>query len=74
MAYDIAPTAGHTFDDIRKAIYSNPDVVNWFRNRGWGVLEEMQDGKRGFYDVSGKFHYTGATGPHFHIGPDSFGV
>ena len=34
----------------------------------------IQDRKRGFYDVRGVFHGTGATGPHFHIGPDKFGV
>lgn len=74
MAYDISPTKGYTFDDLRKILYKNPRVVEWFKSRGWGILEEMQDGKRGFYDTEGKFHYTGATGPHFHIGPDSFGV
>lgn len=71
MAYDIAPKTGYSFDDIRNSVYKNPRVVNWFRQRGWGILEEMQDGKPGFYDTEGKFHYTGATGPHFHIGPDS---
>ena len=74
MAYDIAPTSGHSFDDLRKIMYKNPRVVNWFKQRGWGILEEMQDGKRGFYDTEGKFHYTGATGPHFHIGPDTHAV
>lgn len=72
MAYDIAPIQGKTFDDIRQAIYKNPRVVAWFKKRGWGVLEEMQDGKRGFYDIRGGFHYTGASGPHFHIGPDTY--
>lgn len=74
MAYDISPKAGYTFEDLRQILYKNPTVVNWFNQRGWGILEEMQDGKRGFYDTEGKFHYTGATGPHFHIGPDSYGV
>lgn len=74
MAYDIAPTQGKTFDDLRQILYRNPRVVAWFKKRGWGILEEMQDGKnRGFYDIRGKFHYTGATGPHFHLGPDSLG-
>ena len=75
LAYDIKPKPGYTFEDLRKILYNNPRVVAWFRNRGWGVLEEMQDGKsRGFYDVRGKFHYTKASGPHFHIGPDHYGV
>ena len=74
MAYDIAPLPGHTFDDLKQILYKNPRVVNWFRQRKWGILEEMQDGKRGFYDLAGKFHYTGATGPHLHLGPDTYGV
>lgn len=73
MAYDIAPAVGKTFADVRNAIKNNPRVLAWFQKRGWGILEEMQDGKRGFYDISGKFHYTGATGPHFHLGPDTYG-
>ena len=72
MAYDIVPTKGYTFEDLRNIMYKNPRVVSWFRQKGWGILEEMQDGKRGFYDNEGKFHYTGATGPHFHIGPDTW--
>ena len=75
MAYDIKPKSGYTFEDLRKILYNNPRVVSWFKKRGWGVLEEMQDGKsRGFYDIRGKFHYTKASGPHFHIGPDHYGV
>ena len=75
LAYDIKPKPGYTFEDLRKILYNNPRVVAWFKKRGWGVLEEMQDGKsRGFYDIRGKFHYTKASGPHFHIGPDHYGV
>lgn len=74
MAYDIVPLPGYSFDDLRQALYKNPRIINWFKQRNWGVLEEMQDGRRGFYDLSGKFHYTKATGPHFHIGPDYYGV
>lgn len=74
MAYDIVPTQGHTFDDLLNVIYKNPKVVAWFNARKWGALEEMFDGKRGFYDTEGKFHYTGATGQHLHIGPDTHAV
>lgn len=71
MAYDIKPQQGYSFNDLRNILYKNPRIVEWFKSRDWGVLEEMQDGKRGFYDTHGHFHYTGATGPHFHIGPDT---
>lgn len=75
LAYDIAPKKGYTFNDLKEIIYKDPIVKEWFRLKNYGVLEEMiQDRKRGFYDVRGVFHGTGATGPHFHIGPDKFGV
>jgi hypothetical protein len=41
MAYDIVPTNGHTFADLQNIIYKNPKVVAWFKQRGWGALEEM---------------------------------
>lgn len=73
-AYDIKPQKGYSFDDLRKILYNNPKVVRWFKAHNMGILEEMMDGKRGFYDTEGKFHYTKATGPHFHIGPDKYAV
>ena len=73
-AYDIAPANGYTFENLRQIFYNNPTVVSWFKANGMGILEEMMDGKRGFYDTNGKFHNTGATGPHFHIGPDKEAV
>lgn len=75
MAYDIAPASGHSWEEVNDSIYKNPTVVKWFKLRNWGVLEEMiRDKKPGFYDTEGKFHRTGATGPHFHIGPDTYAV
>lgn len=59
-AYDIVPTNGD-FVAFRSALYNNPRVVQWLRNRGWGILEETSPTV---------MQQTGASGPHFHFGPD----
>lgn len=59
-AYDIVPTNGN-FEELLNTMYSNPRVVSWFRQRGYGILEETSS------DIMRK---TGATGRHLHIGPD----
>lgn len=60
MAYDIVPLNGN-FDELLETIYSNPRVVNWFKNKGWGILEEF---------TSEAMKGNGATGKHLHVGPD----
>lgn len=65
LAYDIVPTEGHTFADLKNEIYSNPRLVNYFKNKNIGILEETSK------EVMSKTH---ATGPHFHIGPDTWAV
>lgn len=59
-AYDIVPTNGN-FEELLNIIYSNPRIVNWFKQKGYGILEETTS------DIMKK---TGATGKHLHIGPD----
>ena len=64
MAYDIVPTNGD-FEDLFNKIYSNPRIVNWLKQRNWGVLEELTP------DV---MRVTKATGKHLHIGPDPWAI
>lgn len=64
-AYDIKPTNGKTFEDLKNEIYSNPTIVQWMNDHGWGIIEETTP------EVMAK---TGAIGKHWHFGPDSMGV
>ena len=64
-AYDIKPTNGKTFEDLKNEIYSNPTIVQWMNDHGWGIIEETTP------EVMAK---TDATGKHWHFGPDSMGV
>lgn len=70
MALDIVPTDGN-FDKFREQIYGNKRVMNWLRSKKWGILEEI-DPRGGYINQRGEFRKTGATGPHFHFGPDGF--
>ena len=64
-AYDIKPANGKSFEDLKEQIYSNPTIVQWMNDHGWGIIEETTS------EVMAK---TGATGKHWHFGPDSMGV
>ena len=64
-AYDIKPANGKSFEDLKEQIYSNPTIVQWMNDHGWGIIEETTP------EVMAK---TGATGKHWHFGPDSMGV
>ena len=64
-AYDIKPTNGKSFEDLKEQIYSNPTIIQWMNDHGWGIIEETTP------EVMAK---TGATGKHWHFGPDSMGV
>lgn len=64
-AYDIKPANGKSFEDLREEIYSNPTIVQWMNDHGWGIIEETTP------NVMAK---TGATGKHWHFGSDSIGV
>lgn len=64
MAYDIVPTDGD-FNKLLDSIYSNSRIVNWLKQKGYGILEET---------TSNIMKKTGATGAHLHIGPDSSAI
>lgn len=69
MAYDIQPLVNgrvdksdSAFANLRNILANNQEVREWFRQRNWGILDETTP------QMMAK---TGATGKHFHIGPDS---
>ena len=72
MAYDIQPLVNGKVDksdsafvNLRNILANNQDVKEWFRMRDWGILDETTP------QMMAK---TGATGKHFHIGPDRAAV
>ena len=72
MAYDIQPLVNgkvdksdSAFANLRNTLANNQDVKEWFRMRDWGILDETTP-----YMMA----KTGATGKHFHIGPDRAAV
>ena len=72
MAYDIQPLVNGKLDksdsafaNLRNILANNQDVKEWFRMRDWGILDETTP------QMMAK---TGATGKHFHIGPDRAAV
>lgn len=72
MAYDIQPLVNGKIDksdsafaNLRNILANNQDVKEWFRMRNWGILDETTP------QMMAK---TGATGKHFHIGPDRAAV
>lgn len=64
-AYDIVPTNGKSWEDLRKEIYSNKRIRDWMNKKGWGIIEEVSDADRKKY---------GASGANWHFGPDSAAV
>lgn len=72
MAYDIQPLVNgkvdksdSAFANLRNILANNQNVKEWFRMRNWGILDETTP------QMMAK---TGATGKHFHIGPDRAAV
>ena len=72
MAYDIQPLVNgkvdksdSAFANLRNTLANNQDVKERFRMRNWGILDETTP------QMMAK---TGATGKHFHIGPDRAAV
>ena len=68
MAYDIQPLVNgkvdksdSAFANLRNILANNQNVREWFKMRNWGILDETTP-----YMMA----KTGATGKHFHIGPD----
>lgn len=62
-AADIVPAEGETFETLRKKMSSNPRVRQFFYENGLGVIDET---------IAENMAKTGATGKHFHVGPDSW--
>ena len=72
IAYDVQPLVNgkvdksdSAFANLRNILANNQDVKEWFRMRNWGILDETTP------QMMAK---TGATGKHFHIGPDRAAV
>ena len=72
MAYDIQPLVNgkvdksdSAFTNLRNILANNYNVREWFKIRNWGILDETTP------QMMAK---TGATGKHFHIGPDRAAV
>lgn len=72
MAYDVQPLVNgkvdksdSAFANLRNILANNQDIKEWFRMRDWGILDETTP------QMMAK---TGATGKHFHIGPDRAAV
>lgn len=61
-AYDIAPAKGYTWSDLKNEIYGNKTIVDWMNKNGWGIIDET---------VASTKAKTGATGDHWHFGPDT---
>lgn len=64
-AYDIKPADGYTWKDLTKEIYANKRIRDWMEDHGWGILEETD---------ATTMKKTGATGPHWHFGPDNAAI
>lgn len=62
-ACDIVPGQGETFDSIRRKMKQHPEILQFFYENGLGVIDET---------IPENMKRTGATGPHFHIGPDQW--
>ena len=63
-AYDIVPLDGD-FDKLKEQIINSPEVLRWLKRHGFGILDETSP------EMMKK---TGATGKHFHIGPDKIAL
>lgn len=64
-AVDIVPGKGETWESMRKKIKENEPLKNWLRSKKIGIIDET---------VADTMKKTGATGPHWHIGPDKWAL
>ena len=64
-AVDIVPGDGESFETIRTKMLNSPEIVQFFKNNGLGVIDETD---------TAVMRKTGATGKHYHIGPDTMAV
>ncbi len=65
LAVDIVPINGD-FDEMEKALMSNPKIVKYLSDNNLGILDE--------YSEEGVKRNTGSTGKHFHIGRDKLAI
>ena len=60
-ALDIVPAKGQTWNDLIGQMKRSSKFIAYMKSHGLGILDERSK------EMQAK---TGATGPHFHIGPD----
>ena len=60
-ALDITPASGQTWDDLIAQMKKSSRFIEYMKSHGFGILDERGDAMQ---------NRTGATGAHFHIGPD----
>ena len=66
-AVDIVPQGRTTFEDIEEVLHTNPTIVKYMLDNGFGLLDESGRSQASRDTMK----RTGATGAHFHIGRDS---
>lgn len=64
-ALDIGPGKGQTFADLKRQILASPKLVAFMKENGIGIINET---------IPEVMRQTGATGPHFHVGPDQWAL
>lgn len=64
-AVDIVPGNGETFESIKRKMTQHPEILQFFYENGLGVIDET---------TAATMKKTGATGKHFHIGPDQWAL
>lgn len=64
-AIDVTPIEGQTYADLTTKIRNSPEFVKWMREHGYGIYDET---------TAAVMARTGATGAHWHIGPDRVAV
>ena len=64
MAVDIVPL-DWDFNKLRQDLINNPNIREYFADNGLGIIDET---------TKYMMQRTGATGKHFHIGPDVLAV
>ena len=60
-AIDIVPTNGKSYDELIIQMITNPKIMKYFKDHGWGIHSE----------VSKDQWNSLTTGAHLHIGPDN---
>ena len=64
-AIDVVPANGATFKDIQTALTTNPKISQYMKDHNLGYIDETDPAT---------MKRTGATGKHFHIGPDTLAI